>query len=105
MTETDPLSPTHPGTGALLAGRYLLGARIGRGGMAEVFRAEDDVLHRSVAVKVFRFDTAAGDDRRRVDAEIRTFASLRHPGLVTVFDAGTEDEPNGDGTPLSLIHI
>jgi serine/threonine protein kinase len=104
MTDSDqPSLP--PGTGAVLAGRYRLESRIGRGGMADVFRGDDDVLHRPVAVKVFRFDTAAGDDRRRVDAEVRTLASLRHPGLVTVFDAGTADEPNGDGTPFLVMEL
>jgi serine/threonine protein kinase len=105
-TMTDSVQPSlPPGTGAVLAGRYRLESRIGRGGMADVFRGDDDVLHRPVAVKVFRFDTAAGDDRRRVDAEIRTLASLRHPGLVTVFDAGTADEPNGDGTPFLVMEL
>jgi serine/threonine protein kinase len=103
---TDSVQPSlPPGTGAVLAGRYRLESRIGRGGMADVFRGDDDVLHRPVAVKVFRFDTAAGDDRRRVDAEVRTLASLRHPGLVTVFDAGTADEPNGDGTPFLVMEL
>jgi len=105
MTGGGHLGATPAATGAVLAGRYRLEARIGRGGMADVFRGEDDVLHRPVAVKVFRFDTAAGDDRRRVDAEIRTLASLRHPGLVTVFDAGTVDEPNGDGTPFLVMEL
>jgi serine/threonine protein kinase len=103
---TDSVQPSlPPGTGAVLAGRYRLESRIGRGGMADVYRGDDDVLHRPVAVKVFRFDTAAGDDRRRVDAEVRTLASLRHPGLVTVFDAGTADEPNGDGTPFLVMEL
>src|SRR5439155_14364805 len=105
MTDSGHLDATPAGTGAVLAGRYRLAERIGRGGMADVFRGEDDVLRRPVAVKVFRFDTAAGDDRRRVDAEIRTLASLRHPGLVTVFDAGTADEPNGDGTPFLVMEL
>ncbi|HEY2041751.1 MAG TPA: serine/threonine-protein kinase [Jatrophihabitans sp.] len=105
MTDSAQPSLTPSGTGAILAGRYRLQARIGRGGMADVFRADDNVLSRPVAVKVFRFDTAAGDDRRRVDAEVRTLASLRHPGLVTVFDAGTADEPNGDGTPFLVMEL
>src|SRR4249919_1301960 len=84
-----------PGTGTVLVDRYRLTRRIGRGGMADVFAADDQLLHRSIAVKVFRFDTLAGDDQRRVDAEIRTMAGLRHPGLVTVFDAGTVAEPTG----------
>jgi serine/threonine protein kinase len=81
-----------PGAGSLIAGRYLLGERIGRGGMADVYAAEDNVLRRSVAVKLFRFETVIGTERQRVDTEIRTVAGLRHPGVVTVFDAGPRDE-------------
>jgi eukaryotic-like serine/threonine-protein kinase len=105
-TMTDSAPPSlPPATGAILAGRYRLTTRIGRGGMADVFRAEDDVLHRAVAVKVFRFDAAAGEDRRRVDAEMRLLAALRHPGLVTVFDAGAAEEPNGETTPFLVMEL
>jgi eukaryotic-like serine/threonine-protein kinase len=94
-----------PGPGALLSGRYRLAARIGRGGMADVFAGEDETLHRSVAVKVFRLDTAAGEDRRRFTAEVRTMASLRHPGLVTVFDAGSFGEPGSGTTPFIIMEL
>lgn len=94
-----------PSTGAVLAGRYRLTGRIGRGGMADVFSAADDVLHREVAVKVFRVDTSSGDDQRRVEAEQRTLAGLRHPGLVTVFDAGTVAGPEGDVTPFIVMEL
>ncbi len=92
-------------TGFVVGGRYRLSERIGRGGMADVFRADDEVLHRPVAVKMFRFDTAEGADRRRIDAEVRTLASLRHPGLVTVFDAGTVDDSGTDPTPFLVMEL
>jgi serine/threonine protein kinase len=94
-----------PGPGALLSGRYRLAARIGRGGMADVFSGEDETLHRSVAVKVFRVDTPTGEDRRRFTAEVRTMASLRHPGLVTVFDAGLAGEPDTGATPFIVMEL
>jgi len=94
-----------PGPGALLSGRYRLAARIGRGGMADVFAGEDETLHRSVAVKVFRLDTPTGEDRRRFTAEVRTMASLRHPGLVTVFDAGLAGEPGSGATPFIVMEL
>ena len=76
----------------VLAERYDLGEVIGRGGMAEVYRATDRVLHRAVAVKVLR-DTADDEsDRLRFTAEARTLARLSHPGLVMVLDAGTTSE-------------
>jgi serine/threonine protein kinase len=76
----------------VLAERYQLEEVIGRGGMAEVHRATDRVLHRVVAVKVLR-DTADDEsDRLRFTAEARTLARLSHPGLVMVLDAGITAE-------------
>lgn len=83
-----------PGTGAVLHGRYRLDRRIGRGGMADVFAGEDLLLHRPVAVKVFRFDTP-GVDHDRIDAEMRTIAQLSHPGIVTIYDADAGTDTSG----------
>ncbi|SER89677.1 Serine/threonine protein kinase [Lentzea xinjiangensis] len=85
--------------GSVLAGRYRLLDTIGIGGMAEVYRAEDTVLDREVAVKVFRpgWDDTA---KRRFEAEVRTLAGLSHPGLVPVHDAGT-----GDDTPFLVMRL
>lgn len=79
-----------PGTPTLLAGRYRLGSVVGTGGMASVHRAWDERLERAVAVKVFK---QSGDPmaNRRFDEEARTLASLSCPGLVAVYDAGTEN--------------
>lgn len=76
-----------PAEGALLGARYRLTARVGRGGMADVWAADDELLGRAVAIKLFRFPAVA--DQRRIDAEVRTIAQLQHPGIVTVHDAGT----------------
>ncbi len=76
----------------VLADRYRLEEILGRGGMAEVWRATDPVLHRAVAVKVLR-DTAEDEtDRLRFTAEARTLARLSHPGLVMLLDAGINAE-------------
>lgn len=104
MTQSPDQLPGVPGTGVLLAGRYRLTARIGRGGTADVFEARDELLHRAVAVKLFRVDSPAGADRRRVQAEARTLASLRHPGLVAVYDAGTLGGED-DGTPFLVMEL
>jgi serine/threonine protein kinase len=93
MSETSPSGLDAPEVNTLLAGRYRLSERIGRGGMADVYAAQDEQLGRAVAVKVFRTDSPGADDRQRVDAEVRLLASLRHPGLVTVFDAGVAEPP------------
>jgi hypothetical protein len=75
--------------GRLLDGRYRLGSLLGVGGVAEVYRALDERLHRGVAVKLFRGDVA--DQLHRHEDEMRTLARLNHPSLVTVFDAGTDE--------------
>ena len=78
----------------VLADRYVLGDVLGRGGMADVYRATDRLLGRQVAVKLLR-DTAGDEsDRRRFTAEARTLAGLSNPGLVMVLDAGaTAEQP------------
>ena len=77
-----------------VAGRYELGSSLGAGGMAQVFRAHDELLDRDVAVKLFNASSdPRGPDRVRV--EMRTLAGLSHPALVTVYDAGTDVPPSG----------
>lgn len=71
-----------------LGGRYLLGGVLGRGGVAEVYRARDRVLDRDVAVKLLR-ESVDDSDRARFLGEARVLAQLSHVGLVTVLDAGT----------------
>jgi serine/threonine protein kinase len=78
--------------GTVLGGRYRIDAVAGRGGMSTVYRGWDEQLGRTVAVKVFR---SAGPDQsaeRRRTAEISLLASLDHPALVTLFDAGEDGE-------------
>ncbi|HEX2893636.1 MAG TPA: serine/threonine-protein kinase [Marmoricola sp.] len=64
---------------------------IGRGGMADVYRATDQTLLRPVAVKLVRETAEPAEHRRFVD-EARTLASLNHPGLITLLDAGILNE-------------
>ncbi|MFL6128351.1 MAG: protein kinase domain-containing protein [Mycobacteriales bacterium] len=73
----------------LLGDRYRLAARIAVGGMGEVWRAEDAVLHRTVAVKVLKSEfTSDPTFLERFRTEARTTASLSHPGIANVFDYG-----------------
>jgi tRNA A-37 threonylcarbamoyl transferase component Bud32 len=78
--------------GQLLAGRYRVIQRLGAGGMAAVYLAEDERLHRRVAIK--RMHTAERDDvdARRFKREARLGASLSHPNLVSIFDTDEDDE-------------
>jgi len=84
------VNPTRAGLPVLIAGRYLVGPLLGRGGAAEVYRAHDQVLDRAVAVKLF-LNGAATTDPRRQHREVTTLAGLSHPGLVTLYNAGEQD--------------
>jgi eukaryotic-like serine/threonine-protein kinase len=73
-------------------GRYRVERTLGRGGMATVFLAEDLELARPVAVKVLDGGLDGdGDLGERFRREARTAASLQHPNVVSVYDAGEED--------------
>jgi serine/threonine protein kinase len=79
--------------GVRLKGRYRLERRLGHGGMATVWLAEDEVLERLVAVKVLA-DTIASDPEflARFRREARVAASISHPNLVGIFDYAEGDE-------------
>ena len=86
--------------GLTLADRFTLDRLIGTGGMATVYQATDVSLGRTVAVKLFRMDTADGSGPQRQSGEVMVLASLNHFALVTLFDAGTEQL---DGVSRSFI--
>src|SRR5690606_3370290 len=86
-TATDPM------VGRLLGGRYLIGRRIARGGMATVYEATDNRLQRVVAVKVMHAALASDADFvKRFRREARSAARLSHPNIVAVFDQGSDGE-------------
>jgi tRNA A-37 threonylcarbamoyl transferase component Bud32 len=77
----------------VIDGRYRLLEVAGRGGAAEVWRAYDERLARTVAVKLFR--PGATDTAARERAELEVMARLSHPGLVTMYDGGTHTDRDG----------
>jgi beta-lactam-binding protein with PASTA domain/tRNA A-37 threonylcarbamoyl transferase component Bud32 len=85
----------------LLGGRYELDGIVGRGGMAEVFRARDIRLDRIVAVKTLRDDLARDQTfQARFRREAQSAASLNHPSIVAVYDTG---EDMVGSTPVPYI--
>jgi eukaryotic-like serine/threonine-protein kinase len=91
-----------PVSGQVLDGRYRIGPRIARGGMASVYQAVDTRLDRTCAVKIMH--PGLGDDEAfaaRFVREARAAARLSHPHVVNVFDQG--EDPSVDGGTLYLV--
>jgi serine/threonine protein kinase len=100
--------PAPPQDGWVLAGRYRVLDRIGSGGMAEVFRARDELLAREVAVKVFRreldpADTMGGAQRQEI--ELQVLAQLSHPNLITLFDGRIADAEGPDEQAYLVLEL
>jgi hypothetical protein len=87
---TLPGSPEQPGDSTVQqAGRYQIRERIGRGGMATVFKAHDPTINRDVAIKFLHASLCAGEDyRARFLQEARAAGGLSHPNIVIVHDVG-----------------
>lgn len=70
--------------------RYHVVEAIGEGGLARVYRAQDSVLGRTVALKMFRASATAEEDLARQQAEIAALAQLSHPNVVALHDAAID---------------
>src|SRR5687768_8049418 len=94
------------GVGGLVGdGRYRLTHRLGRGGMAEVFAAEDVRLGRTVAVKLLRSDLAEDPvSKARFTREAQSVAGLNHHAIVAVYDSG-EDVVDGRPVPYIVMEL
>jgi serine/threonine protein kinase len=78
--------------GELIAGRYELEELVGSGGMSNVFRAHDQLLERTVALKILHEQYTRDEDYvERFRREARAVAQLAHPNIVTVIDRGEQD--------------
>ena len=87
-------------SGSLLHDRYRLETEIGRGGMAAVYRARDEMLNRAVAVKVLSERGLGTAGRARLVHEAQAAAQLNHPNIVTIHDVGEVE-----GTPYIVMEL
>ncbi|NJQ08243.1 serine/threonine protein kinase [Streptomyces lonarensis] len=97
--------PSQWGRGGTVGdGRYRLTRRLGRGGMADVFAAEDVRLGRLVAVKLLRPDLAEDQvAKARFTREAQSVAGLNHHAVVAVYDSGEEDTGGVHGTVPYIV--
>ena len=84
-TREGDLAELEPGT---VIARYRIVARLGAGGMGVVYRAHDAQLDREVALKLLRVGEDGTEGRTRMLREAKAAAKIRHPNVVTVYDAG-----------------
>jgi tRNA A-37 threonylcarbamoyl transferase component Bud32 len=82
--------PTRP-RGTLIAGRYVLERSLGRGGMATVYLAHDQLLDRPVALKMLRHELAHSGAMERFTREIGVVSRLRHAHIVPLHDSGIHE--------------
>jgi len=82
-------------TAGIKLGRYEIRAKIGEGGMGEVYLAQDTKLDRKVALKILPAEVAAHPDRmRRFVQEAKTASALNHPGIITIYEIEQIDSVN-----------
>jgi serine/threonine protein kinase len=98
MMATKP-TPTVPA----LLGRYRPESLVGRGGMASIFRARDEILGREVALKVFRSGGQA--DLEQHHTELSALARLSHHGIVSLIDAGIDYSTPDDPRPFLVMEL
>ena len=97
---TDPTQAIPTGGGQrVVADRYRLISLLGRGGTAEVWKAEDEALGRSVALKLVTVQT--DESSARAGEEARLLARLSHPSIVPVYVAGTDER----GRPWVVMEL
>jgi tRNA A-37 threonylcarbamoyl transferase component Bud32 len=97
-----------PGAGhdGAALGRYRIEREIGRGGKAQVFLARDRLLHRDVAIKVFRARAEDPEELRLQEAEAKLVASLNHFALTTLYDVGVDvADPTRPRIHLVMEHV
>lgn len=89
----------------LLGDRYRTHELIGSGGAASVHRAVDENLGRDVAVKLFTPGLSDDDEMRRQHTEMMLLATLNHPGLVTLLDAGIHEDGSGRSSSYLVMEL
>src|SRR4029077_4902717 len=92
--------------GELLAGRFRIVRFVARGGMGEVYEAEDTELSENVALKTIRFDMAGRDrNSERFKREIQLARKVTHPNVCRTFDVFRHIETHADGQTSETMFV
>ncbi len=92
--------------GDVIAGRYRISALLGRGGMGEVYRAEDQLLHETVALKTLRIDLSQSEViARQFQKEIQLARKVTHPNVCRIYDAGEYVHPRCSGASVQFFSM
>jgi ABC-type oligopeptide transport system substrate-binding subunit/tRNA A-37 threonylcarbamoyl transferase component Bud32 len=86
--------------GKKLQNRYQLQSEIGSGGMGTIYRAHDQILDRDVAVKVLTHQNLGEEGKAKLLHEAQAAAKLNHPNIVSIYDAGIQDD-----TPFIVMEL
>ena len=103
VTEGSGVGEEWPAAGAVLSLRYRLREKLATSGMSEVWRADDKLLGRSVAIKLPSVQTADVMDHAWIEA--RTAARLSDPHIAAVHDYGETARPNGSVAPFVVMEL
>jgi len=96
------VSPKDPRIGSTVAGRYVIEAELGKGGMATVYRAHHKLVDRPCAIKVLNAQFAQDPTtRERFRRESRHAQRLAHPNIIEIFDQGETE----DGVPFLVMEL
>ncbi|MBO6514645.1 MAG: serine/threonine protein kinase [Phycisphaerales bacterium] len=88
-------SPDHPGAIPTTIGHYQIESVIGQGGMGAVYKAQQSSPRRTVALKVIKAGLASRTLLLRFEIEAQILGKLDHPGIATIYEAGTFDQGQG----------
>jgi eukaryotic-like serine/threonine-protein kinase len=91
-----------PAPGTVLSLRYRLVTQLSSGGMSQVWRAEDELLGRPVAIKL---PTSSAEVVKQAFTEARTTARLSHPHIAAVHDYGETKRPDGSLAPFVVMEL
>src|ERR1700677_2243273 len=92
-------------SGSVVGGRFTLREKLGEGGMGSVWRAKQEMVGRDVALKLIHPALVTPTLQGRFVGEMELLGQLNHPGIVRIFDAGVDEQPNRPPMPFFAMEL